>query len=84
MKGRLKMANIPNAFNTFKQEAEKRQEQQQQIEAKLIGEDQEPSGRVRMNITLPVENKNRLQAAARKKSVSASYLIQSWIEEHCD
>ena len=84
------MANRPNTFNTFKQEAEKRQEQQQQIEAQLTGSEESKAEeikskkRVRMNITLPPEHKKRLETAARKKSVSASYLIQSWIEDHCE
>ena len=77
-------------LNTFKQEAEKRQAQQQQIEAQLTGseeqkvEEAKPEKRERMNITLPPGHKKRLEAAARNKSVSASYLIQSWIDEHCD
>ena len=45
---------------------------------------EEVSGRkVPMNITLPVEYKEKLQAYAKEKHLSASILIQMWIDEHC-
>ncbi len=78
------MAKRPNAFNTFMHDAEKRQEEQQQIEAQLTGSETKGSTRKeRMNITLPSSYKKRLIAAAREKSLSASVLIQMWIDEHC-
>ena len=39
------MAKRPNAFNTFMQDAEKRQEEQQQIEAQLTGSETRKSNR---------------------------------------
>lgn len=78
------MAKRPNAFNTFMQDAEKRQEEQQQIEAQLTGSDTMKSNRKeRMNITLPSSYKKRLISAAEEKALSCSVLIQMWIDEHC-
>ena len=39
--------------------------------------------KVKMNITLNQDFKDRLQKEARRKGMSASVLIQTWIDEHC-
>lgn len=53
--------------------------------AKGSSEDRPASNRkAHMNINLPLDYKKRLQAAAAKQHTSASYLILSWIDEHCD
>lgn len=44
----------------------------------------ESNRKAHMNINLPLDYKKRLQAAAAKQHTSASYLILSWIDEHCD
>lgn len=68
----------------FSEDAEKRRKDQELLEAKLTGNPVKTSNRkVPMNITLPVEYKDRLIAAAKEKSLSASVLIQMWIDEHC-
>ncbi len=64
--------------NIFSIEAVKRQEEQDAIQKKL-----KETRKVPMNITLPIECKKRLQEYARKKHLSASILIQLWIDQYC-
>ena len=76
---------VKNKESIFSVDAVKRQKEQEQMEKKLSKTNtEEVSGRkVPMNITLPVEYKEKLQAYAKDKHLSASILIQMWIDEHC-
>ena len=70
----------------FSVEAIKRQQEQADIQKKvgLNAEEKIISTRkVPMNITLPLEYKYKLQEYAKKKHLSASILIQMWIDEFC-
>lgn len=69
----------------FSAEAAKRHEDQENIKAHLglAAEPVKSKRKVRMNITLPQDYKDRLTAAASEKHLSASVLIQMWIDEHC-
>lgn len=40
--------------------------------------------KISMNITLPADYKEKLQCLAAEKHLSASVLIQMWIEKHCN
>ncbi len=44
---------------------------------------QRKTRKVCMNITLPQEYKERLQEYSSQRQLSASVLIQMWIDEHC-
>ena len=68
----------------FDIDAEARQKEQQTIENKIMGK-MEPirNRKVPMNITLPLEYKEKLQAYAKERNISASILIQMWIDEKC-
>ena len=66
----------------FSVDAAKRHEEQTALESQLKGSPK-PTRKVPMNITLPKEYKDRLTAAARERHISASVLIQTWIDEHC-
>lgn len=72
----------------FGAEAAKRQLEQQSIEAKLTGKpadkEKDPNEIIRVNISLSNAYKDRLQAYAKKKCMSVSVLIRTWIDEHCD
>ena len=68
--------------NIFSVEAENRQKEQEAIENK-IGLDVPAQRKVPMNITLPPELKIKLKDYARKKNLSASIVIQMWIERFC-
>lgn len=39
--------------------------------------------KISMNITLPQISKEKLQRFAEEKQLSASVIIQMWIDEHC-
>lgn len=68
----------------FSVDAAKRQKEQADIEKKVTKQvDDTSSRKVPMNISLPVEYKEKLQAYAKEKHLSASILIQMWIDEHC-
>lgn len=69
----------------FSVDAVKRQKEQEQIEKKLSKSYTESvySRKVPMNITLPVEYKEKLLTYAKGKHLSASILIQMWIDENC-
>ena len=69
--------------NMFSVDAAKRHQEQTALESQLTGSPK-PTRKVPMNITLPVEHKNKLQAAAKAKGLSASLIIQMWIDEHCN
>ena len=73
------MAKNESIFSTA---ALKRQQEQEAIESQLKGSPK-PTRKVPMNITLPKDYKDRLTAAARERHISASVLIQTWIDEHC-
>lgn len=68
--------------NIFSIEAENRQIEQEVIQDK-IGLRVSSRNKVPMNITLPPELKLKLKDYARKKHLSASIVIQMWIEEFC-
>ena len=62
----------------FSVEAVRRQAEQEKAGLKI-----EDKKKVPMNITLFPEHKYRLQEYARKKHLSASIIIQMWIEKYC-
>ena len=70
--------------NIFSAEYAKRHQEQTALESKLTGAPKPPTRKVPMNITLPLEHKNRLVEAAKAKGLSASVIIQMWIDEHCE
>ena len=70
----------------FSVEAIKRQQEQADIQKKVGLNSEEKiiqTRKVPMNITLPLEYKYKLQEYAKKKHLSASILIQMWIDEFC-
>ena len=67
----------------FSVDAAKRHQEQTALTSKLTGAPT-PTRKVPMNITLPLEHKNKLVAAAKAKGLSASVIIQMWIDEHCN
>ena len=70
----------------FSVEAIKRQQEQADIQKKVGLNSEEniiSKRKVPMNITLPLEYKYKLQEYAKKKHLSASILIQMWIDEFC-
>ncbi len=68
----------------FSADAAQRHQEQEALKAKLTApESSKPERKVRMNITLASDYKDRLIAAASKKGLSASVLIQIWIDENC-
>lgn len=68
----------------FSTEAANRHQEQEALTNKLTApESIKPERKVRMNITLPSDYKDRLNAAASEKHLSASVLIQMWIDENC-
>ena len=70
----------------FSVEAVKRQQEQANIQKKVGLNSEEKiisTRKVPMNITLPLEYKYKLQEYAKKKHLSASILIQMWIDEFC-
>lgn len=75
------MAKKPQSI--FSVDAAKRHQEQTALTSELTGAPK-PTRKVPMNITLPVEHKNKLVAAAKAKGLSASVIIQMWIDEHCD
>ena len=75
------MATKPKSI--FSVDAAKRHQEQTALASELTGAPKPPTRKVPMNITLPLEHKNKLQAAAKAKGLSASVIIQMWIDEHC-
>ena len=69
--------------NRFKMEAESRHNQQETIKAQIGIAPPKNNRKVPMNITLPSDYKERLTFAAKAKHISASVLIQRWIDEFC-
>lgn len=67
----------------FSLDAAKRHQEQTALASELTGAPK-PTRKVPMNITLPLEYKNRLVETAKTKGLSASVIIQMWIDEHCD
>lgn len=65
----------------FTKNAKERQQEQEALMASngLINKKR---NRVRLNITLPVESKEKLQRLADEKNMSVSQLITQWISEH--
>lgn len=74
---------VKNKESIFSADAVKRQKEQEQIEKKLTNTKEISLRKVPMNITLPIEHKEKLQSYAKEKHLSASILIQMWIDEHC-
>ena len=68
--------------NIFSVEAVRRQAEQEDLQKK-VGLKIEDKRKVPMNITLLPEHKYKLQEYAKKKHLSASIIIQMWIEEYC-
>ena len=66
----------------FSVEAAKRQVEQESLQKK-VGLTVEDKKKVPMNITLFPEHKYKLKEYAKKKHLSASIVIQMWIEEFC-
>jgi len=69
--------------NMFALDALKRHEMQESIKSEVGLKPKKPSRKEKMNITLPSEYKDRLVKSAKEKHLSASVLIQMWIDEHC-
>lgn len=67
----------------FSVDAVKRHQEQEALSSQLTGAPK-PTRKVPMNITLPLEYKNRLVETAKSKGLSASVIIQMWIDEHCN
>ena len=67
----------------FSVDAIRREQEQAQIQ-KMVGIKPEIKNdrKVPMNITLPAEYKIKLQNYAKKKHLSASIVIQLWIEKY--
>ena len=62
-----------------------RKREQERIE-KTLSENknhQSAARKVSMNITLSADHKEKIQRYAKEKHLSASVLIQMWIDEHC-
>jgi len=68
--------------NIFDVEAVRRQAEQEDLQKK-VGLQIEDKKKVPMNITLLPEHKYLLKEYARKKHLSASIIIQMWIEKYC-
>ena len=67
-------------------EQQKRLVQQDELVKMAMPEvktEQKRSRKVSMNITLPQVYKEKLQKYSVEKQLSASILIQMWIDEHC-
>lgn len=67
-------------------EQQKRLAQQDELVKMAMPEmktEQKRSRKVSMNITLPQAYKEKLQKYSVEKQLSASILIQMWIDEHC-
>jgi hypothetical protein len=75
------MSNKPKSM--FSVDAAKRHQEQTALTSQLTGAPK-PTRKVPMNITLPLEHKNKLVEAAKAKGLSASVIIQMWIDEHCN
>lgn len=67
----------------FSVDAAKRHQEQTALASELTGAPK-PTRKVPMNITLPLDYKNRLVETAKAKGLSASVIIQMWIDEHCN
>ena len=74
---------MPKRENMFALDAKKRHESQESIKSELGLQEKVSKRKVKMNITLPSESKEKLMATAKDKHLSASVLIQMWIDEHC-
>ena len=68
-----------SAMNIFSIEAVKREQEQARLQKQVTV----PEKKVPMNITLSVEHKEKLKSYARKKHLSASIIIQMWIDDFC-
>ena len=69
----------------FKVDAVKRQKEQEQMVQKLSKPHTESTStrKVPINLALPTVYKERLLSYAKEKHLSASVLLQLWIDEHC-
>lgn len=63
--------------------ARRERELESKIMAEITGAPKNDN-KVKMNITLNQDFKDRLQKEARRRGMSASVLIQTWIDEHCE
>ena len=70
--------NIRMPENIFSIEAVKREQEQARLQQVVATKKTEK--KVPMNITLSIEHKKKLIEYARKKHLSASVLIQMWID----
>ncbi len=71
--------------NIFSVDAVKRQQEQEKMEQKLSKShtEQISERKVPINLTLPAIYKEKLLSYAKEKHLSASVLVQMWIDEHC-
>ena len=81
---------MENKVNTKKEsifsiDAVKRQREQKEIEQKLSGTSTGPisNRKVPINLTLTAEHKEKLVTYAKEKHLSASILLQIWIDKLC-
>ena len=80
------MESIMHKESIFSVEAVKRQKQQAEIEKKVglnTKTETKESRKVPMNITLTAEHKNKLLSYAKEKHLSASLIIQAWVDKYC-
>ena len=79
------MAKKESIFSTA---AAERQKEQQDLENQMTSENKRNDKpkvldkRVTLNITLPQKHKDKLKEIARQRNLSASIIVQTWIEEH--
>ena len=70
--------------NMFKKKHNDRKNEQEKLESQLLGKELPKEKKIRVNIMLPPSYHERLKKAAAVQHVSASHLILTWIDEHCD
>lgn len=74
---------MPKKQSMFSIDAAARAQEQTAIESSLKGI-KKSNRKVAMNISLSQDYKDRLIAYANSKGLSASVIVQMWIDEHCN
>ncbi len=74
---------MPKKQSMFSIDAAARAQEQTTIESSLKGM-KKSNRKVAMNISLSQDYKDRLIAYASSKGLSASVIVQMWIDEHCN
>ncbi len=77
--------------NMFSAAAQRREQEQQQIEAAVTGKVSVGGGKVRkrgdhattMSLSVSLEDKIKIKEYAARRCLSVSDILHSWIEEHC-